>query len=426
MGKHERRVSEAREGRQAEGVTPVPPVVTPRALAKLVVLGAMSALWSLVLWQELVLVRAGGSSFCGFGGKFDCSAVWDGAFASAVHRLTGLPIAGWGLVWSVVAFLLPLAALLRRAEGKSIDPLVSGVRLTAVAGVLTVAVMLAASAVAGAVCVGCIATYVLVGAYAFIALLIWRPAGFPAAGRGATAAAAVAAAAFLLLLYPGLRTPKTRGEAGRNALEGVARSVGSGAVTPSPRDSQRDLRLTELIESLEPPLKQTLADSLAIYRASPTKEPPLPPGVNSEPPPAPPKSALGAGAPGAPPLSTGRLETNPPALAAGRASVLLGVTTGRTIPHSSQNFAPSRTLCPQFGQVINYLKGQKWFKRVWLGTLGACDSLRSGPPHISRTSSSCSARCTSISTSQRCGPCQPSNTSTSWASVSIFTKSGSP
>ena len=276
MGKHERRVSEAREGRQAEGVTPVPPVVTPRALAKLVVLGAMSALWSLVLWQELVLVRAGGSSFCGFGGKFDCSAVWDGAFASAVHRLTGLPIAGWGLVWSVVAFLLPLAALLRRAEGKSIDPLVSGVRLTAVAGVLTVAVMLAASAVAGAVCVGCIATYVLVGAYAFIALLIWRPAGFPSARRGATVAAGVAAAAFLVLLYPGLRTPKTRGEAGRRAVAEAVRSMPGGQVTPSARDSQRDQRLTELVGSLEPPLRQTLADSLAIYRASPTRMPPPP------------------------------------------------------------------------------------------------------------------------------------------------------
>ena len=275
MGKREQRVAEAREGRHASDVPAAPPVVTPRSLAKLVVLGAMSALWSLVLWQELVLVRAGGSSFCGFGGKFDCSAVWDGAFASAVHRLTGLPIAGWGLVWSVAAFLLPLAALLRRAEGKAIDPVVSGVRLTAVAGILTVAVMLAASAVAGAVCVGCIATYVLVAAYAFIALLKWRPAGFPAARRGAALAAGVASAAFLLLLYPGLATPKTRGEAGRRALETVT-GPAPGAATPSSRDAQRDARLTELIDSLEPPLKQTLADSLAIYRASPTKEPPPP------------------------------------------------------------------------------------------------------------------------------------------------------
>ena len=37
-------------------------------------------------------------------GKLDCSAIWNGAFASAVHRLTGLPIAGWGLVWSAAFY----------------------------------------------------------------------------------------------------------------------------------------------------------------------------------------------------------------------------------------------------------------------------------------------------------------------------------
>jgi serine/threonine-protein kinase len=253
-----------------------PSAVTPRSLAKLVVLGALSALWSVVLWEELVLVRSGGSSFCGFGGRFDCAAVWNGAFASAVHRLTGLPIAGWGLVWSIVAFLLPLAALLRRAESKPIDSLISAVRLTALAGILAVASMIAESAVAGAVCVGCIATYVLVGAYAFIALLKWRPAGFPAARHGGTLAAGAAAAAFLLLLYPGLSTPKTSGEAGRRAVAEAARPAPSGPVMPNSRDSLRDERLSELIGSLEPPLRQTLADSLAIYRASPTREPPPP------------------------------------------------------------------------------------------------------------------------------------------------------
>ncbi|MEO8348552.1 MAG: vitamin K epoxide reductase family protein, partial [Acidobacteriota bacterium] len=86
--------------------------------AKLVVLGALSALWSLFLWMELVLLRSGGRSFCATGGKLDCSAIWNGAFASAVQRLTGLPIAGWGLVWSAVAFSLALAGLLRAAQGR--------------------------------------------------------------------------------------------------------------------------------------------------------------------------------------------------------------------------------------------------------------------------------------------------------------------
>ncbi|HEX9148343.1 MAG TPA: thioredoxin domain-containing protein [Thermoanaerobaculia bacterium] len=278
MGKRERRVAEARERRQSAeaGADALPPVVGPRSLAKLIVLGALSALWSVVLWEELVLVRSGGSSFCGFGGKFDCAAVWNGAFASAVHGFTGLPIAGWGLAWSAVAFFLPLVALFRSAEGKPIDPLVSAVRLTALAGILSVAVMIAESAIAGAICIGCIGTYVLVGAYAFIALLQWRPAGFPAARRGATIAAVAAVAAFLLLLFPGLRTPKTSGEAGRKAVEEVARQEAGGPVAVGTGDARRDEKLTELVNSLEPPLKQTLADSLAIYRASATFTPPPP------------------------------------------------------------------------------------------------------------------------------------------------------
>ena len=111
---------------------------TPRACANLVALGALSALWSLFLWAELVVVRSGGTAFCGLGGRFDCNAVWSSAFASGVHRLTGVPLAGWGLVWSAAAFALPLALLLRLSEARPRGGLVSAVRLTALAGILAV------------------------------------------------------------------------------------------------------------------------------------------------------------------------------------------------------------------------------------------------------------------------------------------------
>jgi Thioredoxin/Vitamin K epoxide reductase family len=276
VGKRERQVAETRERRQAAQANAAPPAVSPRSLAKLVVLGALSALWAVVLWEELVRVRSGGGSFCGFGGKFDCAAVWNGAFASTVHNVTALPVAGWGLVWSVVALFLPLAALLRTAENKPIDPLVAAVRLTGLAGLLAVAVMIAESAISGAVCVACIGTYVLVGAYAFISVLQLRTAGFPSVRRGATLAAGATAVAFLLLLYPGLRTPKTTGEAGRRAVAEAARGESAGQVVTGTGDTRRDERLNELIGSLEPALRQTLADSLAIYRASPTQHPPRP------------------------------------------------------------------------------------------------------------------------------------------------------
>jgi serine/threonine-protein kinase len=247
----------------------------PRACARLVALGVASALWSLFLWAELVVVRSGGSAFCALGGRFDCNAVWSSAFASAVHSSTGLPLAGWGLVWSLVAFGLPLAALLRLAEGRPVNALVSGVRLTAAAGVLAVAVFIAESAIAGALCVGCIGTYVLVAAYAGVALLSWRPLGLPEWKQGAALAAASTAAAFLLLLYPGLHTPKSAGEAGRRAVAEAAGRSG-GAAPANTGDMRRDKALEDLVASLDPALKQTLSDSLFIYKSSPERPLPAP------------------------------------------------------------------------------------------------------------------------------------------------------
>jgi len=248
--------------------------------AKLVLLGALSAFWSLFLWMELVLLRSGGRSFCATGGKLDCSAIWNGAFASAIQRLTGLPIAGWGLVWSAVAFALALAGLLRAAQGRPAQAILSATRLTAVAGVLVVAVMLAASVIASTLCIGCIATYILVAAYAAVALLRWRPAGLSEWPRGAALASGAATAAFLLLLYPGVHMPKSSGEAGRRAVEVVARPAGSeGAMGSTARGTgnpQQDKALSDLVASLEPPLRQTLADSLAIYRASAPQQLPAP------------------------------------------------------------------------------------------------------------------------------------------------------
>jgi protein-disulfide isomerase len=277
MGKREHQVAAARERRNAAEVEAESSRLAPRDLARLAALAALSALWSVVLWEELVIVRSGGTSFCGFGERFDCAAVWNGAFASTVHRFTGLPIAGWGLVWSAVAFLVPLAALLRSAESRPIDPLISAARLTGLAGIAAVILMVVESVIANAFCLGCIGTYVLVGSYAVITLWKWRGAGFPAGRRGAVLAAGATAAAFLVLLYPGLRTPKTSGEAARRAgTEAVARGEAAGPATAGTGDERRDARLSEMVGALETPYRQTLADSLAIYRASPARQPPPP------------------------------------------------------------------------------------------------------------------------------------------------------
>lgn len=247
----------------------VPSAPTPASLAGLTAVGAIAALWALFLWSELVLSRVGGTPFCALGGAADCSAIWNSGLATAVHRLSGLPVAGWGLAWGLVAAALPLLALTRYAEGRPDASLVSAIRLTAAAGVVTVMVMAAASAIERAFCLGCFVTYLLVGGYCGIALVGWPRAGLPQFVRGAIVAGGATALAVVLLLYPGLRTPRGTGEAGREAIVRAAASGTRGGTG----DVARDRQVQELVSSLSPEMRQTLADSLGIYRSEPERAP---------------------------------------------------------------------------------------------------------------------------------------------------------
>ena len=270
-----------KKGRNPSAAAAEAPPAPGRLWARLVVFAALSALWSLFLWAELVISRSGGGSFCGFGGRFDCTGVWNGALASVIHRGTGLPVAGWGLVWSAAAFALALAGLTRLSSGeRPSDALVSAVRATALAGAAAVVAFAAASLASGSICVGCLGTYLVVGAYAATAFSAWRWAAPVEAGRGAVLALGAVAIGFAILLYPGLRTPKSSGEEGRRAVAEAASAPSAPASTfpeqpPSAvparagtGDPGRDKSLVDLVAALDPVGRQTLADSLAIYRGS--------------------------------------------------------------------------------------------------------------------------------------------------------------
>jgi serine/threonine-protein kinase len=242
---------------------------TPGQWAALTALSAAAALWSVFLWAELVVSRAGGGSFCGFGGRLDCTEVWNGALATMVHRRTGVPIAGWGLAWSAVVFILALLGLARFASGSRPGAAHgTAVRLAAAGGFVAILVLLGSSLSAGAICVGCVGTYLLVGGIAAIALFLWRGEHWPDPVRGGGIALGTFLAAFVLLLYPGLRTPRTSGEAGRNAVASAATASAELPAVGTALDPSRDRKLAEMIAALDPAGRQTLADSLAIYRAS--------------------------------------------------------------------------------------------------------------------------------------------------------------
>jgi protein-disulfide isomerase/heme/copper-type cytochrome/quinol oxidase subunit 3 len=246
--------------------SPAPFRPTASSLGTLVALAAANALLALFLWAELLLARAGGSTFCALSSPDSCARLWDGAFASAIHRASGLPIAGWGLVWALVATALALVALVRRAEDQPHAAWLGAIRLLAAGGVVAVGVLASAAIAAKSFCIGCFLTYALTLAYAGVALLAWRPLGWPEPKRAAGIVVAGLALTFGLLLYPGKQTPAKSDASGREAL---VRS-GAGATAPAgaapARPAAGSDALSQFVASLPPAARQTLADSLYLYR----------------------------------------------------------------------------------------------------------------------------------------------------------------
>lgn len=261
------------EGRQGRLLTTGAP--SPTSWAALVTLGALSALWAVFLWGQLLLARSGGSPFCSFNDAADCAVVWESAFASAVHGRTGLPIAGWGVAWGLVGFALPLVGLTLSARGRPAASVVSATRLTAAVGLVGVFVLMAVSASLRAFCPGCLVSHVLVGGYAGIALFGWHQSALPEPGRGLALSLGGLAAAFAALLYAGIHTPRAAGESGRTAIALAARSEGGTNATAAESPAQ-DPALRQLVASLDAGQQQTLADSLEVYRRSDAKAMPAP------------------------------------------------------------------------------------------------------------------------------------------------------
>lgn len=293
-----------------------------RSLLVLAGLGLLSALLSGFLWQQLLVARAGGIPVCGFGGAEDCGALWDSAFASTVHSSTGVPVAGWGLAWGLVALALPLLALADKAR----EMASAAILWVALGGLFSSGVLAGLSLTQGIFCAGCVGTYVLVMAYAAVAFAGLRTQALRAAGPGLALALSATLVAFLVVLYPGLRTPMSASDSLRQAIdeagppvstpaaesgrppstpvpseaaepedgtegEGESERVAPGAESAtatdaegSPSQADEELRaeidrtIRDFILQLDPQAKQVLADGLYVYKTStvvPAREPRL-------------------------------------------------------------------------------------------------------------------------------------------------------
>jgi protein-disulfide isomerase/uncharacterized membrane protein len=245
-----------------------PPTAPVRGALALLVLGLAESGLAIFQWMQLVTLRGGGATVCGLSETVNCETVWNSPFASRIHEVLGIPVAGLGVLWGLVAVGLSALYLAWARAGRSVRPAANGLRLVALAGAVSVLVFGLASFGAGAVCPTCLGTYVLVLAFAVVA---WRglprPVA-PASGEwGSTLqwTVGIAVAAFLALLLPGRATPKASDNISALLPPPPVSSQGSES---SGQASAPPASLEEFLGSLSADQKQFIADGLAQYRAS--------------------------------------------------------------------------------------------------------------------------------------------------------------
>ncbi len=221
-------------------------------------LAAAQALWAGFQWWELGELRRGATTLCDQAGG-NCADAWDGPLASAIHDLTGLPVAGWGVVWGVAATAVVLLRMTASSEARR-AVFGGAVRALGLIGVLSVLVLGGTLMAEGVFCLTCVVTYLLVLGYAAIAWAV--SLGQVRFGPGIGVAAACCAVVFVLALLTGRDTPRS------NVAELPPVVVDEGPLSE---------RLALFLEALPEDGRQILAREIAAFRAAePVALPPAP------------------------------------------------------------------------------------------------------------------------------------------------------
>jgi len=234
------------------------PVETIRAWVPwtLLGLGLAEVGLSIFQWLELRAVEAGGTAMCSINATVNCETVWTSPFAQRLSALTGLPVAGLGVVWGLAAAVCAGALLWRARTDRPVRPAVLPIRTVGVVAALACITLVAGSISAGALCLTCLGTYALVLGYAGVALAALPGALAPASGEwartvGLPATIAAVTWGILLLFAPS-----------RPAGVLPARSAG--------KSGSAGKDVSQFLASRPASEKQALADALAHFARTPT------------------------------------------------------------------------------------------------------------------------------------------------------------
>ncbi|MEJ2574066.1 MAG: vitamin K epoxide reductase family protein [Gammaproteobacteria bacterium] len=220
---------------------------------------------SVYQWIELVQIRTGGPApLCSLSAKINCATVWNSPLANKIHVLTGIPFAGWGVIWAAIVLLMGIELIVLARKGAPSTSTMLALRLTTATGVIISLALLAYSISIGVICPTCFLFYVLVITAAFIA---FRLHGDGAAKWGHAVLQPVGLLFIFvaLLLYPGRHTPEQSQDlAALNALN-----------TPAGDANMDEGPLAKFLLSLNPQVRQYVSDARAMYREAPLIDRPV-------------------------------------------------------------------------------------------------------------------------------------------------------
>lgn len=218
-------------------------------------------------WVELYQLRTVGTlPGCSVNATIDCAQVWDSSLSTATHRITGIPLPGWGLIWSIAVIGLA-APLLISTQARMLATRTTALRIVTGVGAVASLVLGGYSVALATFCPTCIAFYVCTWVAAFLAFRHTH-ADRSDWAMGLVHSIGWVIVPLLLLVYPGQNTPQSLASITAPAPPPAPASTPAStppAATSTPLAQQED-ELTRFVNGLSPAAQQALSDTLNAHR----------------------------------------------------------------------------------------------------------------------------------------------------------------
>jgi len=238
-----------------------------RSIFALLISGLIAAGITIYQWLALLALRTSNEKpLCAINEALDCSAIWDSPLSTSIHQLSGIPLAGWGLVWSLLIIVFSIKLLLDKKNDRDNSLAVAALFACATLGAIGVVALILYSLSLQVFCLSCITFYIVVVVITFVVLtqLLYNKKNI-LAGGGAALALAITLA--LALYIPGQNTPLT--SVLSSPLVATEKSNNNNqSLSNAPVTANEELK--DFIEAQPQEVLQAISNFLAEYREAKT------------------------------------------------------------------------------------------------------------------------------------------------------------